>query len=109
MIELRIRIDDIDYGDLAQQALPAVLKKLSESHGDSKALQILQGLGGLPSGAVRMMLKALPQSSKDAIALAFIQSYKEELARKINSFAESKDVHLNVKDIQAVRLGGGEN
>ena len=107
MIELRIKLDHIDYGGLAQQALPVVLEKLSETHGDSKALQILRGLGGLPGGAVKTMLNAMPQGTKDAVALAFLQSYKEELAGQVNHFAQSKGIQVDVVEIQALRPEGG--
>jgi len=103
MIELRIRLDNIDYDSLARQALPLVLEKLGDTHGDSKALKALRDLGNLPSGVVQMMLKALPQSTKDAIALAFLQSHKEELAGQICRLAERKGIHFDVAEIEALR------
>lgn len=102
MIELRIKLDNIDYGSLAQQVLPVALEKLGEAHGDNKAVQALQELGHLPGGVVKMMLKTLPQSTKDAIAQAFLQSYTDELADQISRFAESKGIHFDVVEIQAL-------
>lgn len=103
MIELRVEIDRIDYGSLAQQAIPFAIKRLSVSHGDSKIVQVLQSLGGLPAGAAKLMLNAMPQETKDAVALAFLQSYKDELAELINNFAEQKGLSLTITDIWADR------
>lgn len=103
MIELRIKLDNIDYGSLAQQVLPMVLDKLGETHGDNKAIQTLQELGNLPGSVVKAMLKALPQSTKDSIAQTFLQSYADELADQISRFAESKGIHFDVVEIQVLR------
>lgn len=103
MIELHINIDHIDYGGLAQQVVPLAMSKLSASHGDSKVLHALQGLGSLPSSAVKVMLNAMPQEAKDTIALAFLQNYKDEITQQINRFAESKGISVVISDIQAVR------
>lgn len=104
MIELRIQIDRIDYGALAQQALPKVLEHLQNTKGDSKAVQALQGLGHLPADAVKLMLSAMPQDTKDAIALAFLKSYQEEIAGQVNKFAAQKGVQLTVTGIEAVKV-----
>lgn len=103
MIELHVGIDRIDYGSLAQQAIPIAIRKLSVSHGDSKIVHVLQGLGGIPAGAAKMMLNAMPQDTKDAVALAFLQSFKDELADLINNFAEQKGLALTITDIWAER------
>lgn len=101
MLELKIDISELDYGSIAQQALPVVLERLRASKGDSKIIQLLQGLGHLPSDAVKMMLSAMPQDTKDAIALAFLNSYKDELAEQINKFAAQKGVQLTIAGIEA--------
>lgn len=109
MIELHIKIASIDYGELAQQVVPLAINKLSgSSHGDSKLAHVLQGLGNLPSGAVKVMLNAMPQEAKDTIALAFLQNYKDEITQQINRFAEDKGISIVVADIEAVR-GGSES
>lgn len=104
MIELHIKIDSIDYGGLAQQAVPLAIKKLStSSHGDSKLIHALEGLGSLPSSAAKVMLDAMPQEAKDTIALAFMQNYKNEITQQINRFAENKGIEIVITEIEAVR------
>lgn len=104
MIEVRIKIDRIDYGGLAQQALPTVLERLQNTKGDNKAVQALQGLGRLPADAMKMMLNAMPQDVKDSIALAFLKSYQEEIAAQVNKLAAQKGVELTVAGIEAVKV-----
>ncbi len=104
MIELHIKIDSIDYGGLAQQVVPLAINKLgASSHGDSKLVHALQGLGNLPSSAVKVMLNAMPQEAKDTIALAFMQNYKDEITQQINRFAENKGIKIVITEIEAVR------
>ncbi|MBD5162240.1 MAG: hypothetical protein HDT14_09550 [Oscillibacter sp.] len=104
MIEVKIQIDQIDYGGLAQQALPTVLERLQGSKGDSKAAQALKGLGHLPADAMKMMLNAMPQDVKDSIALAFLKSYQEEIAAQVNRLAAQKGVQLTVTGVEAVKV-----
>lgn len=107
MIELHIKIDSIDYGGLAQQVVPLAINKLGASHGDSKLVHALQGLGNLPSSAVKVMLNAMPQEAKDTIALAFMQNYKDEITQQINRFAENKGISIVITEIEAVRGSDG--
>lgn len=104
MIEVKIQIDRIDYGGLAQQALPTVLERLQSTKGDSKAVQALQGLRHLPADAMKMMLNAMPQDVKDSIALAILKSYQEEIAARVNKLAAQKGVELSVTGIEAVKV-----
>lgn len=104
MIELKIQIDRIDYGGLAQQTLPTVLERLQSTKGDNKAVQALQGLGHLPAGAMKMMLNSMPQDVKDSIALALLKSYQEEIAAQVNKLAAQKGVELTVTGIEAVKV-----
>ncbi len=101
MLEVKINISDLDYGSIAQQALPVVLERLRSSRGDGKIIQILQGLGHLPSDAVQMMISAMPQDTRDAIALAFLNSCRDELAEQISKFAAHKGVQLTITGIEA--------
>lgn len=101
MIELKIQIDEIDYGGIAQHALPAVLERARNSRGDSKVIHALQGLGRMPAGAMKLMLNAMPQDTKDSITLAFLNAYKDDLSEQINKFAAQKGIQLTVKSIEA--------
>lgn len=101
-MELKIKIDKIDYGGIAQQAIPVVIEKMGDSHGDGKIMQVLQKLGDAPAGVARVMLNALPQEMKDKIAVMLLQSYKEELTGMINDFAEKKGIEIEVSDIELV-------
>lgn len=104
MIELKIFIDELDYGDAAKQAVAAAIKHLAKHKPDSKVLPVLKKMGGLPGGAVKAMVNALPQDTQDALALALLSSYKEELVDQLNRFAGKKGVKINISDIQAEKI-----
>ncbi len=99
-MELRIKIDKMDYGGILQQAIPVVLEKLGTSHGGGKMLPLLRRLGDAPAGAARAALNVLPQEMKDRIAVLILQSYKEELVGMIHDFAARKGIEVTVSDIE---------
>lgn len=99
-MELKIQIDKIDYGSIAEQAIPAAIQRLNASHSDSRLAAVLQKLGGAPGGAARAMLNVLPQEMKDQVAAALLESYRDELTGLINEFAARKGLDITITDVE---------
>lgn len=100
MIEVRITLNDVDYSQIVDYAIPLITGKLAEKKPDSKTVALLRGLRGLPGGVAKLMLSALPQETKDDMAACFIEAYQQELCETVNTFAESKGLAVSVNQIE---------
>lgn len=99
MIEMKIKVSDIDYGSAADVLLPMLLEKLSSS-ADPLTASLLGKLKGLSGGAAKAALSFLPQDVKDELAVACLNHYSDEISRIMVSFAEQKGIGLQVSGVE---------
>lgn len=100
MIEIKIKISDVDYGTAVDSYLPAVIEKLGEKE-EVKSFAKILGKGGALSAAVaRAALAVLPQSKKDEIAVAIIERYKEDIVKNLTEFAAEKGLSFHLEDVE---------
>ncbi len=106
MINITVKLDDPDYGALAERFLPIVMDKAGAS--DNKLMKILAGALAAGGSAVVGLIDALPQATKDELAAALINGGKEKIIDTIQKTAESYDISVKVRDISAEVDGGTE-
>ncbi len=103
MIELKIRLEDIDYAGMVGVIFPILQNEAAKS--DAPWAKIVQNMRGAPDEkAVRVLLKLLPQSMQDKLAVSLLETYKAEMPAMIADFAKSKGISLSVRDIQIQNL-----
>lgn len=102
MIEVKIKVNDIDYGSAADVLLPVLLEKLSRS-ADPLTAGLLVKLKGLSGSAAKAALNFLPQDVKDELAVACLNHYNDEISRIMVSFAEKKGIGLQVSGVEVAK------
>lgn len=108
MIEIKIKLDDIDYSGIAELAIPIVKEKLGEQGG------FLGGLVGnhVPasalSGALNGFLKFLSQEQRDDIALSIINRYETQILELLQNTASDKGVKMTVKEFSVCKADDNE-
>lgn len=101
MIEVKILLDDIDYGSIAESMIPVVKEKLAEN-GNS-----FGGFVGkhLPesalNGAANGVLKFLSQKQKDELALKLIKKHEERIIEALQNAAADKGISVDIKELSA--------
>lgn len=103
MIEVKIKVTDIDYGSAADVLLPVLLDKLSDS-ADPLTAGLLAKLKGLSGGAAKAALRFLPQDVKDELAVACLNRYNDEISRIMVNFAEKKGIGLQLGGVEVVKV-----
>lgn len=96
-MEIKIKIDNIDYADLAVALMPLIRGKLQEKPG--AVAKILASLTTLPEGLIRKTLGALPQENKDEMAAMLINENQEKLIAMIQDYAKENGVALKISDL----------
>lgn len=100
MIEINIKISEIDYGNLAEQILPIALEKLKEYDGDNILIKSAGMMNTFPKGIASAVLSALPQKVKNELAVHFINKHKEDIVAAVNDFAEKKQIKISIEDVE---------
>lgn len=99
MIEMKLKIRDVDYAAAIDTLMPVLLEKLSASSNPFPAL-LLQKANGLPAAAAKAALDVLPQGIRDELAAACLNRYSTEVSQAIEHVATQKDIRLTVDSIE---------
>ncbi|MDE6589398.1 MAG: hypothetical protein K2K53_03425 [Oscillospiraceae bacterium] len=99
MIEVKIKISEVDYGAAIDVLMPVLLDKLSSS--SSPIVKILLGkLKGLSGPAAKAALDMLPQETKDELAAACLNHYSEEISKLMVNVAQQKGINVQVENVE---------
>lgn len=99
MMEIKIKISDIDYDAVIDALAPVLTNKRRSNTTASPALETAKGWS---LAAVKAALKALPQGARDKLAAVCLNHYSEELSRMIAGAARRQSFFLEVQGIEAV-------
>lgn len=101
MIEMTLKIQDVDYASAVDVLMPVLLDKLSVPIPSF----LLGKTKGLPSSAAKAALDVLPKSVKDEMAAACLNHYSGEVVQAIESLAARKDIRLSVESVAVTASG----
>lgn len=101
MIEIKIDIDDINYGDVVSKLMPTLKKKLSEGAEDGSTKKLLADILSIAGNLPVSMIDVLPQSIKDEMAVSIINNSKRKLIELAENTADKYEVGVKVCDISA--------
>ena len=94
-MELKIHIDDIDYGTLAATLLPLLPEGTDP------------GLGGFLLGGVRKqpalvkgLVDAMPREKKEELVSSLVNRNSEKLSRKLTDLSAAKGVPIHISRIE---------
>lgn len=99
MIEVKIKISEVDYSAAVDVLMPVLLDKLSSSTNPIVSL-VLGKAKGLPANAAKAALDVLPQETKDELAAACLNHYSEEIAKLMTSMAMQKAIKIQVDGVE---------
>ncbi|MBR4027152.1 MAG: hypothetical protein IKJ01_06295 [Lachnospiraceae bacterium] len=97
-MEIRLKLDNIDYGELAVKMLPLVGDKLKES--DNTVAKLLSGVAKMPPSIIKTTVNALPQETKDEVVALLINKNKDKIKRLFMDFANTKGIDFDILDIE---------
>ena len=97
MIEITLRVDEIDYDALADLLLPALLERVEN---DSIGRFFIRSPEAGEQMA-RKLLERMSQEQKDALLTKFLSSNREKGAALLQNMAAQNGVKLRVTDLEA--------
>lgn len=103
MLELIIKIKNVDYSSISNKVIPLFLEKQSHKVELGKTIKLLSKFKNLSATAASTALMILPQTVKDDVAVFIVKSYDEKIAQEVNSLMQKKNVNLTIKEISVVK------
>lgn len=99
MIHIKISVSNVDYEAALDTLLPVLLEHLSKKSENAFLSSILSKTKGVSSIAAKTALKALPQDTRDDLAVACLNHYREDIQRLLAEASKQKGIALQINGI----------
>lgn len=97
-MEIRIQIEDIDYGGLAAALLPKIGDRI---RGSSNPIVELLLSKADDAEFVRKTVNAFPQRVKDEFAVMLLNKNEDKMIESLTKLGESKGISFDIKSVRA--------
>ncbi len=98
MIEVKIKLDNIDYGGAVDLLIPILRMKANE-HPELEALIYSLTSSNLAASAAKAAIKALPQSIKDELAVSLVKNYQDKIIGDIKKSANKRGFDFEIEGL----------
>lgn len=95
-MEIRIKVDNINYDSIVKVLLPLLNKNNSEN--ENKMKNKILSMFGAPFAS--KMLSLIPQESKDNIVMHFINDQRDFIINMISEKMSEYGIEAEIKDIE---------
>lgn len=97
-MEIKLRVEDIDYGSLAAVLLPKIKDKLTES--SSPILRMLASKAD-DEQFVRNTVNGFPQAAKDKLVVLMLNKNADKMSEKFTEMASEKGLYFRITGFKA--------
>ena len=99
MIDIKISVSNVEYEAALDTLLPVLLEHLSKKTENAFLSSILSKTKGVSSIAAKAALKTLPQDTRDDLAVACLNHYKDDIQRLLTEASKQKGIALQIDGI----------
>lgn len=104
MIEVRLKICDLDYTAAIDSLMPMLIDKLSGSSNPIVSI-LFRKTKGLHAAVAKSAMEVLPKDTKDELVAVCLNHYNAEISQTIVNLAAQRDIHLNVESFEVAASG----
>lgn len=104
MLELRVLLDDIDYGSLAEYLIPAVAEKLRRDQKGGILGSVLAGNPDMAASMAQKLLDTMSQEQKDQLVLQLLGKNREKLLDKGNELLRRRGIGAQLCDVSVRKI-----
>lgn len=99
MLNVHVSISEIDYEAALDTIMPIFLEHMSQNSDHSFLSTVLSKTKNLSSAAAKTAIKALPEKSKEELAVVCFNHYKESIIQMLTEAAAEKGIVVKMDDI----------
>ena len=96
-MELKLKVNRINYGNLAEKFLPMLSDKLAKEEGAIPRL--LSKLAALSPGMAKGMLNVLPDETKDEMVVYLINKNKQQILNGFARYMKEQGIDIEIGDL----------
>ena len=100
MIELKLKIESIDYDSIADILAPALKDRIDSSEFPAWA-RLLFLAGGMDGSAFKKILSRVPSESIDEFVVKLLNDKSDKAASVIEDLAATKGIKIKISDVSA--------
>ena len=98
-MEIKVRVDDIDYDTITKNALPLLKEK-----SDNKIVKIVAGIIDMPGELPMKMISNIPQDTKNELVAYIVNLKKETIATIITESLGKKGFPVQVGELEIINI-----
>ena len=95
-MKLTIKLDKINYGDVAVKLMPLLAQSAGNFHG--AVGKTVAAIANLPDSLVRDIFDAIPEDEKNVVIAAYAMEYKDRILSKLNNLSMYHNLGLKLAD-----------
>ena len=95
-MKLTIKLDEINYGDVAVRAMPLLRDSVGNIHGSVG--RMVAAITNLPENLIRDVINAIPADEKNTILADFAVENKRRILNTLNNLSSQYKLGLQLKD-----------
>ncbi len=106
MIEIKIQVSEVDYEDALEVLYPILMEHIKQNPQIAEnpwAAAILPKIQGAGAVAARALIKALSQETRDELAVACLNKFKDDIPRLLANEAKKRNIGLEIDDVSIVQ------
>ena len=96
-MEIKLKVNRINYGDLAAWCLPMLSDKLAKE--DGAIPNLLSKVAAMSPRVARGMLNALPEETKSELAVYLLNRNKEQILSGVTRYLQQQGVDVEFGDL----------
>ena len=97
-MEIKLKVEDIDYASLIEKLLPLVENKLQEE--DGVVEKLLLGLTKIPSYLIKASINAFPQETKDDMVAYLVNKNSEDIEEILMDSLKQKGITMKISNMR---------
>lgn len=98
MININISLSDVDYEAALDALLPVFIDYLSKKSDNPILTTILTKTKSISTAAAKGALKALPQETRDELAVVCLNYYKDDIIHILTEASKQKGIVMKLND-----------
>jgi len=106
MIEIKIQVSEVDYEDALEVLYPILMEHIKRNPqiaGNSLVATMLPKIQGAGRVAAKALIKALPQETRDELAVACLNKFKNDIPRLLTNEAEKRNIGLKIDNVSILQ------
>lgn len=100
-MKLKIKMKEINYGDVAVKAMPLLAQ--TAQHHTGAVGEVIAAFSALPSELIHDVFNAIPEEKKNGIVALLSMEYREKVLNIINSLSEENRIGVTLDDFTVNR------